>query len=477
MSGRLWVVGLVLGLGAFASFGSVLADEQRLALASEQTGLIARTAPDSPGCEFSTAFELYLCPPRQQRAALDPDRVDRSVSLRAMREGGVLLIPNSTDKLIMTFDPMTGAQIDDAFIVLDDDATGTAIHALLGPAGTILVSDQTRNVVHQYGLSGQYMGVFAPAGGADTTIMQNIRGMAIRPGGNLLVTVGAGDNADTVAEFDSTGQHVGNFIAAASGGLDSPFDIHLRSSGAWLVSSIDSNELLAYNGVGSPLGQFAEVSNFPQQILELGNGNILLGNFSGNDTGVLEFQSSGALIDRYNPPGLSGFRGVYELGNGNILTSTSGGVHEINRTGALLNTHHVGQSRFIQYALLTPALELQYTVGPFVDQDTCPTETNLAVTPGTSVAFCYRVQNNGSLTWNLHDLEDSEWGVVLNGFPFSLTPGNHAFLVQEHIVTEDISSVATWTAYNPGPVDQAAASASISITVSDVLFSDRFEGP
>jgi hypothetical protein len=36
--------------------------------------------------------------------------------------------------------------------------------------------------------------------------MQNIRGIALRPNGNLLVSVGAGANANSIAEFDTSGQ-------------------------------------------------------------------------------------------------------------------------------------------------------------------------------------------------------------------------------------------------------------------------------
>lgn len=40
--------------------------------------------------------------------------------------------------------------------------------------------------------TGLYIGVFAPAGGVNTAILDNIRGISLRANGNLLVTNGDG---------------------------------------------------------------------------------------------------------------------------------------------------------------------------------------------------------------------------------------------------------------------------------------------
>ena len=47
----------------------------------------------------------------------------------------------------------------------------------------ILVSDQVKDVVQEYDLEGNYLGVFAPAGGVDNAILDNIRGIALAPNG------------------------------------------------------------------------------------------------------------------------------------------------------------------------------------------------------------------------------------------------------------------------------------------------------
>jgi hypothetical protein len=279
------------------------------------------------------------------------------------------------------------------------------------------------------------------------------------------VTVGAGNNADAVAEFDESGNYLGNFIANGSGGLQSPFDIYQRQNGEWLVSSINTDQILRYSSTGEPLGVFAPIISFPQQIFEQSGGDVLVGNFTGAQTGVVEFEANGTLIDIYNPDGVSSFRGVRELGNGNILTATSGGVFEIDHAGQLVETHYVGVGRFIEFATLVPPLEFRYTVGPFVDFDTCPEASELEIGEGEPVAYCYWVRNNTESEWSRHDLEDSEWGVLLDGFSFNLMPDAFVFLVQQRYLSESLTSEATWTAYNPGPTDVTSSTASVSVNV------------
>jgi hypothetical protein len=63
------------------------------------------------------------------------------------------------------------------------------------------------------------------------------------------------------------------------------------------------------------------------------------------------------LIDVYNPAAVGGNRGVYELGNGSILTTNGSGVHEIDRLGNLVETK-IGSvsARFIELVGPTGAI-------------------------------------------------------------------------------------------------------------------------
>lgn len=286
----------------------------------------------------------------EPRSFPEPSAAARAQARGVMASVGLLLIPESTNDRVMAFDPITGNLVDPDFIPSDPDNLSTPIEAIAGiTPGTILVSDQLEDVVQAYDLDGNYLGVFAPAGGADLSILDNIRGIALSPQNTLLVSVGSGTNEDAIAEFDANGNYLGNFIANGAGGLDSPFDVFLRG-GDVLVPGITSDNIIRYDFTGNPLGVFSPVDNFPEQVAEAGNGNILVGNFSGAQEGVVEFTSAGALVGVYDSPSLGGYRGAYELPNGNILTTNGGGVHELDRMGNLVETKISGVSaRFITF--------------------------------------------------------------------------------------------------------------------------------
>lgn len=286
------------------------------------------------------------------RASIQPSPEARALAKRALLTTGILLVPDSTNDRIMALDPLTGDVIDPDFVP-QNTVIGTGVHAILSASGnSILLSDQIGDVVHEFDLDGNYLGVFAPAGGANTAIMDNIRGISLDASGNLLVTVGSGANANAVAMFDTAGNYLGNFIANVAGGLLSPFDVYGRSAD-WLVGGIDSNAIHRYDLTGAYIANLTAVNSFPEQIGEAGNGNVLVANFSpSTEEGVLEYTAAGTFVGRYDPVGLGGYRGVYELPGGTILTTTGSGVHEIDRSGNLVQSKITGISgRFIEYVV------------------------------------------------------------------------------------------------------------------------------
>lgn len=278
-----------------------------------------------------------------------PDPAARETARGMLPANGLLLIPESTNDRVMAFDPDTGDLVDPDFIASDPTNLSTPIQALLSADGlSILVSDQLEDVVQQYDLDGNYIGVFAPAGGVDTSILDNVRGIAIDPAnGNLLVSVGSGANADAIAEFDTSGNFVGNRVANGAGGLDSPFDVLVQAS-AIQVAGITSDAVHTYQLDGTFISNLADIDNFPEQLAPSATGGFLIGNFGGAQEGVVELDGAGGLIGVYDPASLGGYRGAYELPNGNILTTNGGGVHEIDRAGTLVETKISGVSaRFI----------------------------------------------------------------------------------------------------------------------------------
>lgn len=243
---------------------------------------------------------------------------------------GVLLVPNTGLPGVAAFDPQTGELLDAAFITYPQ-SLGTTTHIILNAAQDgFLVSSQSQNVVHSFDLNGEYQGVFAPKGGADTSIMGNIRGMAISPQGTLLVTSASGNK---VVEFSDSGEYLGDFIASGAAGVSGPWYLLFREND--LLLSASGGNIYQFDHNGNPLSVWENSINFPQQLHPQANGNVLAAAFS-SPAGVWELDPDGGLVSRYTA--VSGNRGAYALGNGNILTSNSGGVHEIDRGSTLIET-------------------------------------------------------------------------------------------------------------------------------------------
>ena len=324
-----------------------------LAQVSEETGLLATREPAGASCSFDAGYGLYLCAQDAPAIPAQRDPAAHAQALRRLTSTGLLLVPDSTNKRVMAFDPITGNLVDANFIPSDPTHLSTPINAILSAGGdSVLVSDQVNDVVQEYDLNGAYIGVFAPAGGANNAILNNIRGIALDASGNLLVTTADATNVDAVAKFDTNGAYLGNFIASGAGGLNSPFDIYGRTAD-WLVASIDTDSVLRFDLAGAPLGVFGGVNNFPEQVNGVPNGNVLVADFGGTQQGIVEFTAAGGLVGVYTAPTLGGYRGVYALPNGNILTTTGTGVHEINRSGVLVQSKITGVSgRFVEYVVI-----------------------------------------------------------------------------------------------------------------------------
>ncbi len=327
--------------------------DSHLSLIGEETGMVASDVPTFSVCRYDSDYQVYLCPEAAPPALPQRSPAAAARVARLLDSGGLLLIPESTNDRVMAFDPLTGDLVDPDFIPADPDHLSTPINAILGAGGdSILVSDQIADVVQEYDMEGNYLGVFAPAGGSNPDILDNIRGIALRLNGNLLVTVGSGTNIDAVAEFDTAGNYLGNFVANGAGGLVSPFDAYGRSDD-WLVAGITSDAIHRYDLTGAYIADLTAIDSFPEQLTEASNSNVLVSNFSGAQEGVVEYTPDGVLVGIYNPAALGGYRGVYELPNGNILTTTGNGVFEIDRSGNLVETKISGVgARFIELVVL-----------------------------------------------------------------------------------------------------------------------------
>lgn len=241
-----------------------------------------------------------------------------------------LLFMESTNDRVISLDINTGDVINLDYIPSDQINLSTPVQARLTPWGKITISDQLTDGVYQYDTLGVVLGIFAPAGGVNTAILDNVRGHNYRNNnGNLVVTVASGGNSNSITEFDNAGNFLGQFIAAGAGGLNSPYDILFRTNDV-LVSASSSDALHRYDLNGNYLDDFyadPSTSFFPQQMQELSNGDIIIADF-GVGGGVKIFSSGGTLQSVLGQ--ITAIRGVYKLTNGNIIVSNAAGLFEIN---------------------------------------------------------------------------------------------------------------------------------------------------
>ena len=255
-------------------------------------------------------------------------------------KGQVLLIPDSNADVVAMFDPYDGTYWGD-FIV--DDSTGTLydfqtpINAIqISPGGPVLVSDQISDAVYGFDATGTFMYVVG-----DAANLNNVRGIDFR---DDTVYVTSGD--DYVAMFDAPGSFVGYFIQDGT----NPFDIMFIDeveSGSALYCDIQgtTDNVRHYHANGTLIGELFPI-NFPEQVqVDIQNpGYYLVAGFSVDS--IYQFTIDGTITDKWY---LNGGRGVFRLGNGNLIVTDGSGVHEMDySSGAIIETEYSGSGRFIE---------------------------------------------------------------------------------------------------------------------------------
>lgn len=242
-----------------------------------------------------------------------------------------VIMPDSTNNRIATFDPFDGHLINSNLFGL---AGGTPIHAM-HVGNEIWVSEQIGDRVSRWSTTGTPLG--AISGGMD-----NVRGMG-RVGNTVYVTsTGTGNGAPgpSVQMFDTTGAPMGFFSTPASQGF------HVLShNGNLLVSSnAADDDIHIYTTAGASVGTFHNSTsvNFVEQMTHDLNGNILAAGFSSNMVHRLN-PTTGALMSSF---AASGARGVFQLGNGNVLWSNGSGAHVFDVTTGQSTQVYTGGGRF-----------------------------------------------------------------------------------------------------------------------------------
>lgn len=244
-----------------------------------------------------------------------------------------VMMPDSAaaNNRLVLFDPNNGALLNGNLFAL---AGGTPIHAMQ-VGNEIWVSEQVGDRISRWSFAGAPLG--AISGGLD-----NVRGMEQIGTTIYLCNDGTtGAPGPSIHKFDMAGTPGGFFLTPSSSG---PFGI-LDHQGGMLVSSDAANDdIHRYTLAGTSAGTFHNSTslNFAEQMDHDPAGNVLVAGFSSNN--ILRLNANtGAVVNTYVA---SGARGVYQLGNGNILWSNASGVHVLDPNTGQSSQVYSGQGRF-----------------------------------------------------------------------------------------------------------------------------------
>ena len=267
-----------------------------------------------------------------------------------------LMVTDWTFDRVYLFSKLNGDLLDTAFIPSSPGILASPKMAMQHFNGkSILVSDQITDGVYIFDTSGAYMGLFAPNGGLNYSILDNIRGIRYRSNNNLIVCVASGASQNTIQQFDTSGVHMGTFVSNEN--LNSPFDILFRNSDILITNSSGSNRITRYDLNGNFLSYFYSGTDFsfPQQIQKSGNGNLIVAAFS-SPSGIAVLDSNGNFIKLLT--GVTSVRSVFLLDNGNYLVTNGAGVHEVDTVNANIIRTISTSPNFQYITVYTPYLQL-----------------------------------------------------------------------------------------------------------------------
>ncbi len=255
-----------------------------------------------------------------------------------------LLIPDSTGDRVSAFSAFDGSVIDLDFIP-DDGSFSTPINAIDSGRGTIFVSDQVADAVFEYSLSGNLIGTVADSSNG----LDNIRGIAML-GNELLITNSGGTLDNTIQSYNLNTNSISTWA-----NVNDPFDILIRNNDA-LITNIADENIESYDLNGNFLNTFHDSDgvngiDFPEQMFETANGDIIVGGFSA-PAGIYVYDQLGNEINYFDVG--SGVRGVFELGNGDILWTDGAGVHSLNTATGASTLITAGSYRFIEQIGVIP---------------------------------------------------------------------------------------------------------------------------
>jgi hypothetical protein len=244
-------------------------------------------------------------------------------------------MPDSTNNRLVAFNPVDGAVLNSNMFALGG---GTPVHAIQ-VGSEIWVSEQLGDRVSRWSFNGDFLGAI--------TGLDNVRGMALIGNTVYVTNAGTGNGApgNAVVMYSTSGALLGSINANAL--APSPFG--LAHQGGILVSSSSANDdIHRFTLTGTSIGTFhnSATLNFVEQLAFASNGSILAAGFTSNNVAFLD-PNNGNIVSSFTAGGV---RGVFQLGNGNILWTSGAGTSVYDVTTGTSRLVYAGGGRFIDIA-------------------------------------------------------------------------------------------------------------------------------
>lgn len=254
----------------------------------------------------------------------------------------VVLMPDSTNNRMVTFDPFDGSVVNPDLFALQ---AGTPV-AAIQVGNEFWVSEQIGDRVSRWSFTGTHLGNIGGqfAGGG----LDNIRGMSLV--GNTVYVSNAGTQNDApgaaVVMINTSGTITGHFSTV--GLAPSPFAILGHQGGLLVASSAANDDIHRFDLAGNSIGTFHNSTslNFAQQMDIAHNGNVIGAGFSSNNVVWMD-PNTGDILNSFTA---SGARGVHQLGNGNILWTNSAGAHIFDVNTGQSSLIYSGGGRHLSFA-------------------------------------------------------------------------------------------------------------------------------
>ena len=239
----------------------------------------------------------------------------------------VLITTDATSDAIVAFNPYDGSLISSSLFAIPNTVQVGAIDV----NGEIWITEQTGDRITRRDITGTVLGTIGPTftgGGLD-----NIRGLAYVSGLVYVTNAGTANGApgNAIVVFDPAG----NFVMSFTTNLlaTSPFAV-LAFQGDILVSGFSNNkDVYRFTLGGVPVGIFHDSATISPAhgLARAADGNVWCIGFTTANACKLD-ATTGAVLTSFAMGSGTTPRGIYELGNGNVMWTGASGVNIYNVT-------------------------------------------------------------------------------------------------------------------------------------------------